>query len=37
MSYYPSSKEDETYSNIADASKVSVNRNQLLFTIGYRF
>lgn len=37
MSYYPSNKEDETYSNIADASKVSVNRNQLLFTIGYRF
>ncbi len=37
MSYYPSSKDDEAYANIADGSKVSVNRHQLLLTIGYRF
>ena len=37
MSYYPSSDKDTTYANITDAKKVSANRHQVLFTIGYRF
>lgn len=37
MSYYPSSSDDEAYSNIADGAKVSLNCHQLLLTIGYKF
>lgn len=37
MSYYPDSKDDSQYENAANATKVNVNRHQLLFTVGYRF
>lgn len=37
MSYYSDDKAKSQYNNIADATKVSFNRHQAIFTIGYKF
>ena len=38
MSYYQNPDHSPSeYDNVADATKVSFNRHQLLFTLGYRF